>query len=65
MLNYVWLALLFLGIGTAVTTDLINQNENKYRNNEPLQVVINFPGPFEKNSAASYQATLEVKTAGF
>jgi spore maturation protein SpmA len=65
MLNYVWLALLFLGIGTAVTTDLINQNENKYRNNESLSVVISFPGFFEKKSEKSYQATLEVKQQDF
>jgi spore maturation protein SpmA len=65
MLNYVWLTLLFLGIGTAITTDLINQNENKYRNNESLQAVISFPGSFEKNSGKNYQATLEIKKQDF
>ncbi len=40
MLNYIWLALLFLGIGAAVSTDIINKNDNKYRNNLPLNVSI-------------------------
>jgi len=56
MLNYVWMALLFLGIGTAVTTDLINKSDNKYRNNEPLQAEIVLPGDYNKNSVETLQA---------
>lgn len=65
MLNYVWLALLFLGIGTAITTDLINQSENKYRNNESVQAVINFQGDFYKNSGETSQATLKIQHQAF
>ncbi|MBK8945908.1 MAG: spore maturation protein [Ignavibacteriae bacterium] len=36
MLNYVWLALLMLGIGVALTTDIIEKSENKYQNNVKL-----------------------------
>jgi len=65
MLNYVWVALLFLGIGAAVTTDLIDQKENKYRNKEPLQIEIDFPGPQDKNSEKGYQAALVVRQRDF
>ncbi len=40
MLNYVWLGLLILGIGTALITDISNQSSDKYRNNEPFRAEI-------------------------
>ncbi|HED38636.1 MAG TPA: nucleoside recognition protein, partial [Ignavibacteria bacterium] len=40
MLNYVWIGLLFLGIGAAVTTDLMDINENTYHNNEPITISV-------------------------
>src|ERR1035437_11141425 len=49
MLNYIWIALLFLGIGAAVTTDIINKNDNKYRNNIPLPVKLQADSVFFKN----------------
>ncbi|HEX9739943.1 MAG TPA: nucleoside recognition domain-containing protein [Ignavibacteriaceae bacterium] len=67
MLNYVWMSLLFLGIVTALTTDLINKADNKYRNNEPLPVTIEFlpvgqegSGPFIKESAKTYNVNILV-----
>ena len=60
MLNYVWLALLFLGIGAAITTDLVNQSDNKYRNNRPLPAELVFPSGYNADSAASYPAVLKV-----
>ncbi len=65
MLNYVWLALLFLGIGAAVTTDLIDQSQNKFRNNEPLPVIINFNEPFFSSTQKTYSATLLVNKSVF
>ena len=65
MLNYVWLALLILGIGAAVTTDVINQSKNKYRNNEPIPVTIQFSSPYEKNKDTSYAATVNIKNTDF
>jgi len=65
MLNYVWLALLILGIGAAVTTDVINQSKNKYRNNEPIPVKILFSSPYEKNKDTSYATTVIIKNSDF
>ena len=65
MLNYVWLALLFLGIGAAISTDIYNQSENKFRNNEQLPVTVVFPSKVENNKEKTYQAELEIKAAEF
>lgn len=65
MLNYVWLALLFLGIGTAVTTDLINQSENKYKNNEYLPVTIYIPNTLDTNTTGALNAYLAVERSDF
>jgi spore maturation protein SpmA len=48
MLNYIWITLLFLGIGAALSTDIINKTENKYRNNEPISIVLHSDSAFYK-----------------
>jgi spore maturation protein SpmA len=63
MLNYVWLALLILGIGAGVYTDLYNQNINKYRNGKQLPVTINFPSSIEKGKR--YDARLNINKENF
>lgn len=40
MLNYIWLALILLGVGAALTTDIINTSTDKYRNNTPFETAI-------------------------
>jgi spore maturation protein SpmA len=60
MLNYVWLGLLFLGIGVAISTDLIYQTENKFRNGDPLPVEIQFDEPFQKGKNKTYDVTFSV-----
>lgn len=55
MLNYVWLALLFLGIVSATYLDISDFSSNKYNNNKPLNAVISFDksdtGGAEKSTA--------------
>lgn len=58
MLNYIWIALLFLGIGAAVTTDIVNKNDNKYRNNIPMTVTIQSDSFFVKNHGKSNSAKI-------
>jgi spore maturation protein SpmA len=65
MLNYVWLALLILGIGAAVTTDIINQTENKFRNEESLPAVIHFKDTYQQNKEKSYRAIIEITSSDF
>ena len=40
MLNHVWLALLLLGIGAAITTDIVYQSNNKFKNDYQLNAQI-------------------------
>ena len=65
MLNYVWITLLFLGIATALTTDIIDRNNNKYRNNESLPVTISFPYTFDSTIKKSYDANLLISKEDF
>ncbi len=65
MLNYVWLALLVLGIGLAITTDIVDENTNKYRNGDSLYTQINFSEAFNKSEAKSYKVKLVIKPSTF
>ncbi len=65
MLNYVWLGLIVLGIGAAVTIDILNQSQNKFKNDEPLPVTILFNQPFNKNIDKSYNANIKIDAKNF
>ncbi len=65
MLNYVWLALLFLGIGAALSTDIINQSSNKYRNNQILPAEIVFSTPFDADKDTTYDVQLNISAKNY
>ena len=65
MLNYVWLGLLVLGIGTALTSDIIDQSNDKYRNGDPLPVEIWFEDSISIDVNATYDGKLIVHTNDF
>jgi spore maturation protein SpmA len=65
MLNYVWLALIILGIGAAVTTDIVNKTENKYRNDLPLKSKIQFSSTFDSSSSETYNVKINVSKQTF
>jgi len=65
MLNYVWLGLLILGIGTALTTDILEQTDNKYRNGDPLPIEIIFDDSTSIQTEGAYSAKLKVKSNDF
>ena len=56
MLNYVWLGLILLGIGTALTTDIINSGENKYRNGDSLEIVLQLHSKIDQQQKKPYIA---------
>lgn len=60
MLNYVWLGLLVLGIATALTTDVIDQSNNKYRNGDPLPVEVWFADSIAVDQDGSYDGKIIV-----
>jgi spore maturation protein SpmA len=65
MLNYVWLALLFLGIGAALSTDIINQSTNKYRNKESLPAEIVFDDRFDRAKDSTYNVSIRISAADY
>lgn len=65
MLNYVWLALLVLGIGTALTTDIIDQSQNKYRNGESFGIEVQFMDSIATDKSGSYDGTLVASKKAF
>jgi spore maturation protein SpmA len=60
MLNYVWLGLLVLGIGTALVTDISDHSADKYRNNEPLQAEIILTGVIDSTGNGTHKAKILV-----
>ncbi|PKL87788.1 MAG: nucleoside recognition protein [Ignavibacteriae bacterium HGW-Ignavibacteriae-2] len=65
MLNYVWLALLILGIGVALSTDIIDQSNNKYRNGEQLAVTYLFEEPYSPGQSKSYNVKIVTESDVF
>ena len=60
MLNYIWIGLLFLGIGAALSTDIINKSKNNYRNNDPITVVLQSDSAFYKYTGKQTSARIIV-----
>lgn len=50
MLNYVWLSLLFLGLASALYIDVSDLTKNTYKNDIPLNIVLQKDGTSSKNS---------------
>lgn len=65
MLNYVWFALLVLGIGTALVTDLSNQNKDRYRNGESLPAEIILNEPIDSLHTGTYKGNLLIDRKQF
>lgn len=64
MLNYIWLGLLFLGIGTALTLDVSNQSVNYYRNGEQIEVVVLFDSVFAKSNKP-FESVIKIPSNSF
>lgn len=62
MLNYIWFTLLLLGIVTAVTIDLSDTATNKFRNGEPLYVLVRFDNSKIDSSKSSNARLMISKT---
>ncbi len=55
MLNYVWLSLIAFGVTSALFIDLSDISSNKYHNNEPVMLILEFPSPVLKDTNAVYE----------
>lgn len=50
MLNYIWLGLIVIGVTIAIAIDVTEISTDKYRNNQPFEVQIEFKTPPQTNS---------------
>ncbi|MFA3781714.1 nucleoside recognition domain-containing protein [Melioribacteraceae bacterium 4301-Me] len=60
MLNYIWLALLLLGIGTALSLDIVDQVNNKYKNGKTMQCELILDKADELKSQKQFSAKIKV-----
>lgn len=65
MLNYVWLALIVLGIGTALITDISDKTDNRYRNDIPIPVVVELSDKFISDADKIYEGKLRISSSDF
>ena len=65
MLNYVWLALLLLGIGAAIVTDVVDQSSNKFANGNEIRTEIQFNQTYEKGTTKTYDVKLIISKENF
>ena len=62
MLNYVWFALIVLGIGTALITDIIDKNENKFGNEKHIEVTLQQNSSITPGKKFEYEVTIPEKS---
>ncbi len=64
MLNYIWLVLIALGITVAIAIDISDQTQNKYRNNDLLEITIpdNRAGANETKLSGDVEIKIDGKT---
>jgi len=60
MLNYIWLGLILAGIIAALSTDISDLLSDKYRNDEPIDVVLSIPEDIEPEAGKEIPATITV-----
>ena len=62
MMNYVWAALIFLGIAAALSSDIIDGTTDKYQTGKSLNAVVHYDtlkGLYGKSTAAIIKITKE------
>jgi spore maturation protein SpmA len=64
MLNHIWLALLLIGIGTAVVLDITYQADNKYRNGEAIEATVLYDSSSAKKNE-QFDAVIKISSQSF
>jgi len=65
VLNYIWVGLILLGVGAAMTTDIINSSTDRYKANTPLQVIISFNENIDQLKEDKQSAKIRVNASTF
>jgi spore maturation protein SpmA len=65
LLNYIWLSLIVLGIASALYIDLSDISSNKYHNNDPVTLKLEFSSPVLKDINAVYEGVAIVSAKDY
>lgn len=65
MLNYIWVALILLGIGAALTTDIINSSTDRYKNGTPCNITISFNEKIDVLPEGKQPAKIQVNSSSY
>jgi spore maturation protein SpmA len=65
LLNYIWLSLIVLGIASALYIDLSDISSNKFHNDNPLTLTLEFPSPVLKDINAVYEGVAIVSAKDY
>ncbi len=65
MLNYIWVALIILGVGAALTTDIINSSTNRYKNGTPFNITISFNEKIDVLPEGKQPAKIQVTSSSY
>lgn len=65
MLNYIWIALIFLGFSSALFTDISNSNTDKYRNSIPFKTTLTITDRNDSIIAGKHTALVQVNRSYF
>lgn len=63
MLNYIWLGLIIVGIIAALSTDFSDIISDKYRNNEPIDIILSFDEGIEPSAGKVMSGTVTIDLA--
>jgi spore maturation protein SpmA len=65
VLNYIWVALILLGVSAALTTDVINSSIDKYRNEDPFQLNISLTDNLSELKEGKQEVKILVSSQDF
>ena len=65
MLNYIWVALILLGVGAALTTDIINNSTDRYKNDIPFKITISFNEKIDVLTDGKQPAEIKVSASSY
>jgi spore maturation protein SpmA len=65
VLNYIWVALIILGVGAALTTDIINSSTNRYKNGTPFNITISFNEKIDVLPEGKQPAKIQVTSSSY
>jgi len=65
VLNYIWVGLILLGVGAALTTDINNSSTDRFKNGTPLSVTISFNDKIDAIADRKHSAKIQVDPSSY